>query len=212
VPGDVAKVHVPSRCVRGWVRGKDVAALVIEEDARLADVVRSSHDAIVGETLDGRVTVWNRAAEDLYGYRAQEMIGHCADRLYPPDRRTDEAATLRQVAGGQRLGRYVTERTHRDGTTITVSVRASPIVDGTGTTVGVASVCCEVGAELADVLAGVGHELRTSLNAIIGFTGTLLMRLPGPLNDEQEHQLQLVQTSAEQLLSRINQLSRPGGR
>ena len=188
-----------------------MAALATEDDARLADIVRSSHDAIVGETLDGRVTTWNRAAEDLYGYPAQEIIGQCADRLYPPARRTDEAATLRQVARGQRLGRYVTERTRRDGTTIAVSVRASPIVDGTGTTVGVASMSCEVGAELAGVLAAAGHELRTSLNAIIGFTGTLLMRLPGPLNDEQEHQLQLVQTSAEQLLSRINQLSRPGG-
>ena len=61
-------------------------------------------------------------------------------------------------------------------------------------------------------LADIGHELRTSLNAIIGFTGTLLMRLPGPLNDEQEHQLRLVQSSAEKLLARINQLSRPSER
>jgi signal transduction histidine kinase len=59
------------------------------------------------------------------------------------------------------------------------------------------------------LLAHTGHELRTPLQAIIGFTGTLLLRLPGPLNDEQERQLQLVQTSAEQLLSLINRLSRP---
>jgi signal transduction histidine kinase len=61
-------------------------------------------------------------------------------------------------------------------------------------------------------LAEIGHELRTSLNAIIGFTGTLLMRLPGPLNDEQEYQLRLVQSSAEKVLARINQLSRPSER
>ena len=53
------------------------------------------------------------------------------------------------------------------------------------------------------------HELRTPLQAIIGFTGTLLLRLPGPLNDEQARQLELVQESARQLLSLINQLSRP---
>ena len=53
--------------------------------------------------------------------------------------------------------------------------------------------------------------MRTPLNAIIGFTGTLLMRLPGPLNDEQEHQLQLVRASAEELLARINALSPPEG-
>lgn len=55
------------------------------------------------------------------------------------------------------------------------------------------------------------HELRTPLQAVIGFTGTLLLQLPGPLNDEQERQLELVQESARQLLSMINELSRPGG-
>jgi signal transduction histidine kinase len=60
-----------------------------------------------------------------------------------------------------------------------------------------------------DTADRIGHELRTSLNAIIGFTGTLLMRVPGPLNPEQEHQLRLVQSSTEKLLSQINQLSRP---
>jgi protein-histidine pros-kinase len=58
-------------------------------------------------------------------------------------------------------------------------------------------------------LARLGHDLRTPLQAIIGFTGTLLMRLPGPLNAEQEHQLQLVAASAQQLLSLINQLPHP---
>jgi signal transduction histidine kinase len=55
------------------------------------------------------------------------------------------------------------------------------------------------------------HDLRTPLQAIIGFTGTLLLRLPGPLNEEQERQLELVQESARQLLSLINELSRPPG-
>jgi len=59
--------------------------------------------------------------------------------------------------------------------------------------------------------ARASHELRTPLQAIVGFTGTLLMRLPGPLNDEQERQLELVQESARQLLSLINQMSCPPG-
>jgi signal transduction histidine kinase len=57
--------------------------------------------------------------------------------------------------------------------------------------------------------AQTSHDLRTPLQAIIGFTGTLLLRLPGPLNDEQERQLTLVQESARQLLALVNQLSRP---
>jgi PAS domain S-box-containing protein len=191
---------------------------VAEADARLAQIVRSMHDAVIGETLDGTVTVWNPAAEELYGYPALEMVGHSAGRLYPVERRADETAVLRQVAGGNRPARYVTERIRRDGTSITVSVRAAPVRDGAGATTGVATVswAAEAGvAEAPHIAPGVGsnarigHELRTPLNAIIGFTGTLLMRLAGPLTDEQEHQLRLVQSSAELLLSRINQLSRP---
>jgi protein-histidine pros-kinase len=288
------------------------------DDARLADIVRSSYDAIVGETLEGVVTVWNRAAEHLYGYGAAEILGQRADRLYPPGYRAEEAAILRQVARGGWPAGYVTERIRRDGSTATVSVSASPVADGGGATVGVASASRAVaapgrgagpaaapdailgvdptgritlvnapaagllgrsredligclleavvpgvpargdppppspdagrhlvarrgdgtgvaveaaspatGAGDGDLLllltpvaahrtpdtltAGTSHNLRTPLQAIIGFSGTLLLRLPGPLTDEQEYQLRLVQASAEQLLSLINDLSRPGG-
>jgi protein-histidine pros-kinase len=173
------------------------------------EIVRSAPAAIVGETLDGTVTVWNRAAEELYGYPSAEMLGQRADRLYPPGRSAEEAATVRQFAGGRRPGGYVTERIRRDGTSVAVSVRAAPVLDGTGTTIGVATLSFEVEGGSVNAANRIGHELRTSLNAIIGFTGTLLMRLPGPLNGEQEHQLRLVQESAEKLLTRINQLSRP---
>ncbi len=192
---------------------------VADTDSLLADIVHSAPDAIVGETLDGTVTVWNRAAEEVYGYPAAEMVGRCADRLYPPGRRSDEAAMIRQMARRRRPGTYLTERVRRDGTAVMVSVRAALIVDSTGGASGLATVSWEAesggkpyGIVGFDATGRIGHELRTSLNAIIGFTGTLLMRLPGPLNAEQEHQLQLVQSSAEDVLSRINQLSRPRDR
>ena len=185
----------------------------------LAMIVLSARDAIVGEALDGTVVVWNRAAEELYGYPAGEMVGQRGELLYPAECRADEAAALRRVAGGHRLGELVAERIRRDGTLVRVCVRAAPVIDSAGVTIGVATTSWAADAGSArwpegiagvDLVCRVGHELRTPLNAIIGFTGTLLMRLPGPLNDEQEHQLRLVQASAEQLLSRINQLSRPG--
>lgn len=162
-----------------------------------ATIVLSARDAIVGEALDGTVTVWNRAAEELYGYAAAEMLGRRADRLYPPG----EVASLRRVPG-----EYRTERIRRDGTLVRVCVRAAPILDGAGRPIGVATT-----SWAAEGLSRrMAHELRTPLNAIVGFTGTLLMGLPGPLNDEQEHQLRLVRTSAEELLSRINDLTRTG--
>jgi PAS domain S-box-containing protein len=171
-------------------------------------IVLCARDAIVGEALDGTVLVWNRAAEELYGYPAAEMIGQRAELLYPAERRADQAAALRRVAGGHRPGDVVGERIRRDGTPVRVCVRAVPLVDSAGVTVGVATMSWAADdGPGADLVRRVGHELRTPLNAIMGFTGTLLMRLPGPLNEEQEHQLRLVQTSAEQLLSHINELS-----
>jgi protein-histidine pros-kinase len=171
-------------------------------------IVLCARDAIVGEALDGTVLVWNRAAEELYGYPAAEMIGRRADLLYPAECRADRAASLRRVAGGHRPDEVAGERIRRDGTPVRVCVRVAPLVDSAGVTVGVATMSWAADAGPgADLVRRVGHELRTPLNAIMGFTGTLLMRLPGPLNEEQEHQLRLVQASAEQLLAHINELS-----
>jgi PAS domain S-box-containing protein len=149
-------------------------------------VLQSAPVAIVGETLDGTVVAWNRAAEQLYGYAAAEMIGQSASRLCPPD--------------SPRLGEFVGERIRRDGARIRVCVRAAPILDGSGATAGISTTSWAVHDNR------IGHELRTPLNAIIGFTGTLLMGLAGPLNEEQTHQLGLVRASADELLARINQL------
>lgn len=315
--------------------------------AQLAAIVHSSHDAIISKMLNGVITTWNAAAEELYGYPACEIVGRRADILYPSARRGEEAAILAQVARGERLDQYVTERIRRDGSTVTVSLSTSPIVDETGKIIGMATISRDIGwlrrveakwramleaapdaivavdpggritlvnaqterlfgyqrdellgqavevlvppqarhlhpghrrryladpnprpmgagielsavrrdgtqfpaeislsafeteegelvaAAIRDVserirferqlreknlelekankakdafLASMSHELRTPLNAIIGFTGTLLMELPGPLNAAQAHQLRLVETSGQHLLSLINDL------
>lgn len=206
----------------GWPAGEARFAATTEpaagDDARLADIVRSSHDAIVGVTLDGVVTTWNRAAERLFGYRAEEIIGRRADLLSPPGHRAGEADVLRRLVRGERIDAYLTERIRRDGSTVAVRVSVSPIADGAGKIVGFATSARADEAQRppgpAPLTQGVltsrtSHELRTPLQAVIGFTGTLLLRLPGPLNAEQERQLELVQESARQLLSLINELSRP---
>ncbi|GIE85607.1 PAS domain S-box protein [Actinoplanes regularis] len=213
----------------GEARLSEASTPVTGEDARLANIVRWSHDAIVSETLDGVVTTWNHAAEQLYGYHAEEIIGKRAQQLYPHWCQAREAVVLRQLAAGERLDQYVTERIRRDGSTITVRLSVSPIPDDTGKIVGVSAIARGVPAGVPAarqvpkpapesveanpaqrVLSPrASHELRTPLQAVIGFTGTLLLRLPGPLNDEQVRQLELVQESARQLLTLINDMSRP---
>ncbi len=190
--------------------------------SQLAAIVHSSHDAIISKTLEGVITFWNEAAERLYGYPAQEIVGRNAEILCPEPRRGEQASILEQIARGQRLDQCVTDRVHRDGRTVTVFLSTSPILDGEGRIVGAASISRDVGRlsraceknlelekeHLAKIafLASMSHELRTPLNAIIGFTGTLLMGMPGPLNEAQIHQLRLVETSGRHLLSLVNDL------
>ncbi|MET8153484.1 PAS domain S-box protein [Actinoplanes sp. NPDC049668] len=205
----------------GWPAGEsrlaEASAPVAGGDAALADIVRSSHDAIVAMTLEGVVTAWNRAAEQLYGYRAEEIIGRRAEQLYPPTARAGEAVILRRIARGERLDQYVGDRIRRDGSTVTVRLSVSPIAGDAGVVVGVAVAARRAPdsgrdtqpAQETVLSTRTSHELRTPLQAVIGFTGTLLLRLPGPLNDEQVRQLELVQESARQLLELINEKSRP---
>ncbi len=98
----------------------------------LASIVESSDDAIVSKTLDGTVTSWNRAAERIFGYSADEMIGHSISKLLVPGQADDVERILEKLAQGQRVEHYETIRRTKDGQTINVSLSVSPIVDATG--------------------------------------------------------------------------------
>src|SRR6185295_12975193 len=91
-----------------------------QAQARLAAIVEGSDDAIVGKTLDGIVTSWNRAAERLFGYTAAEMIGERIHRLVPPDRPDDVDRILSAVRLGHRVEHYETHRIRKDGRRISV--------------------------------------------------------------------------------------------
>jgi PAS domain S-box-containing protein len=105
-----------------------------------ASIIESSHDAIMGMSRQGIISIWNPAAARLYGYPAEEIIGRDVDVLYPPERRAREAEVLRRIVSGEDVGEFRTDRITKDGTLITVSLTASPIVDVTGATVGAATV------------------------------------------------------------------------
>ncbi len=110
------------------------------EVARLAAIVESSHDAIVGKTLDGTITNWNPAAERMYGYTAAEAIGQpIAMLLTGPEQDADLAALLDTVAEGDRHERVERRRT-KDGRIIEVSLAVSPILDADGRVVGASTI------------------------------------------------------------------------
>ena len=113
--------------------------------ARLAAIIRSSHDAIIGKTLDGTVTSWNPGAERLFGWTEEEMVGRKVDVLLPPERRHEERTMLERIGRGERVEQYETERIAKDGTSTVVALTLSPITDGSGKIVGAAAVCRDIG-------------------------------------------------------------------
>src|SRR5262245_44339540 len=99
-----------------------------EENAqRLASVVESSDDGIISKDLEGIVQSWNRGAERLFGYTAQEIIGKPITMLFPPERMQEEPFILERLRRGERIGHYETIRKRKDGTLIDVSLTVSPI-------------------------------------------------------------------------------------
>lgn len=171
-----------------------------EAQGRLAAIVDSSADAIASKTLGGIVLSWNPAAERLFGYTANEMIGRPITVIFPPDRLAEEVDFLARVAKGERVEHYDTVRVRKDGTPIDISVSLSPIRDGRGRIVAVSKIARDIsarkraeerGAELLrreqaalqesmnlnrlkdEFIATLSHELRTPVNAICGWASLL---------------------------------------
>ena len=119
---------------------------ISEEQARahLAAIVDSSDDAIIGKTLNGIVTSWNRGAERLYGYRAEEAIGRSIDILVPGGLLDELSQVTVRVLGGERVEHLETERIAKDGRSISVSLTLSPILGPDGRIDGISSIARDI--------------------------------------------------------------------
>jgi PAS domain S-box-containing protein len=168
--------------------------------ARLAAIIASSDDAIVGKDLNGIVQSWNASAERIFGFTAEEMIGQPITRIIPDDRLEEEPKILERLRRGERVDHFQTIRRRKDGSLLEVSVTISPIHDSTGRIVGASKIARDITAlrrmererdqlleseraarleaqrtsRLKDeFLATLSHELRTPLNAILGWAQLL---------------------------------------
>jgi two-component system sensor kinase FixL len=103
-----------------------------EGNSRLAAIVTSSNDAIIGESLDGVITDWNRGAEAVFGYTAEEMIGKTMFELLPEGCKGETAQILEHIRRGERIERFETRRRRKDGEIIDVSIAVSPVRDSAG--------------------------------------------------------------------------------
>lgn len=112
--------------------------------ARLAAIVESSDDAIISKDLNGIVVTWNRGAQRIFGYTAEEMIGQPIQRLIPTDRFDEETRILDRIRQGQRIDHYETVRQRKDGSQLHISLTVSPIKDGTGRIVGASKIARDI--------------------------------------------------------------------
>lgn len=126
--------------------GADIEADFDRVRAHLAAIVVSSEDAIASKSLEGIVTSWNQAAERLFGYTAEEMIGQPITKIIPPELLHEETHILSRLRAGQRIERFETVRVHKDGARVDISLTVSPIRDRSGAIIGAAKIAHDITA------------------------------------------------------------------
>jgi PAS domain S-box-containing protein len=110
----------------------------------LAAIVESSHDAIVSKSLNGVITSWNKGAERLFGYAAEEAVGQNITLIIPPERRDEERTIVEQLTRGERVDNFETVRMRKDGSLLDVSLTISPMKDASGRVVGASKLARDI--------------------------------------------------------------------
>jgi PAS domain S-box-containing protein len=204
----------------------------------LAAIVNNSYDAIVSKDLKGIITSWNAAAEKIFGYIAQEMVGQPIVRLFPPNRHDEERAILNEILIGNRISHFATERLKKNGESFPVSVTVSPMMDAKGNIVGISNIIRDISTQkatekkilnLAESLQKrqaelekankeldafsytISHDLRAPLRHINGYAGMLKKVIGDQLDPKAERYLKTItEASAEmgQLIDGLLNFSR----
>jgi PAS domain S-box-containing protein len=163
------------------VRAREALRAGEEARARLAAIVDSSDDVIIGKTLDGIITSWNPGAARLYGYAADEVVGRPISVIIPPDRPDELPSILQRLRRGERIEHFETVRMRKDGTPVDVSISIAPIRDAGGQFIGAATIARDITErkraeeerqrlehEKDAFLAAASHDLKNPLASIKG--------------------------------------------
>src|SRR5437016_69890 len=176
-----------------------------ERKEQLAAVVESSEDAIFNKTLDGTVLTWNRGAQQMYGYRPEEIIGKNVAVLAPPEKSMEIAGILERLRRGEKTAHFETERVTKDGRRIYVSLSISPVLDEEGKISEAATIArditdrtrAEAALRHAEKLATAGelgatiaHEMNNPLAAVTNLA--YLIRKNRSLDEKARKQLALL--------------------
>ncbi len=111
---------------------------------RLVSIVESSDDAIVSKDLNGLIATWNKGAERLFGYFAEEIVGKPITTIIPSDRRDEETGILERIRRGERVEHFETVRQRKDGELVNISLTVSPIFDNSGKIIGASKIARDI--------------------------------------------------------------------
>ena len=183
----------------------------------LAAIVDDSGDAILSKSLDGTILTWNKAAERMYGYRADEMIGRNVSRLVPPDRPQEVTQILQRLRGGEKIEQFETSRQTKDGNTVQVSLTISPVHDAHGQVIAASTIARNITqtkmaeealrnserlAVAGRMAATIAHEINNPLETV---TNVLYLLSRNARLDEAARQHLKI---ADEELRRIAQITR----
>jgi PAS domain S-box-containing protein len=158
----------------------------------LSAIVDSSDDAIVSKDLDGIVTSWNRSAQQMFGWTAEEMIGRSIRTIIPTERWPEEDNVLASIRRGEKVDHFETERVAKDGSRIQISLTVSPILDDSGKVVGASKIARDI-SEAKRVREQLDRARRRE-----AFLGDVTTVLASSLNHERT-----LQTVAELAVPRL---------
>ena len=157
----------------------------------LANVVESSDDAIITKTLDGNITTWNKGAELLYGYSAEEVIGKNISILAPPSLKSEINQLIKKIKNGERVFHYDTIRIDKDSKQVDISITMSPIFDNSGNLVGISTIARDISKQKKSEIAlkeseKKFHEVFNNANDKISLNSIEKDGLPGKYIDVNE--------------------------
>ncbi len=163
-----------------------------EYRTRLASIIDSSEDAIIGKDLDGTITTWNKGAEKIYGYAPEEVLGKNISLLAPSDRPDEIPEILRKIARGENVDHHESVRAAKDGRQLNVSISVSPLRDAKGDVVGASAIARDITAQkkaegqlhqsqkmeaIGRLAGGVAHDFNNLLGIINACTEFLRDRI-----------------------------------
>jgi two-component system CheB/CheR fusion protein len=197
-----------------------------ELKGRLAAIVASTDDAIISKDLNGIIRTWNRGAERIFGYSAEEIIGKNVSILAPPERIDEMPGILERISRGERIDQYETRRLTKEGRTITISLTVSPILDRAGRIIGASKIVRDISeqklleealrqskkeleslnSDLKHFSYAASHDLQAPLRIVANYTQLLARKYKDKLDPQADQFIDYAVQGVERMEAMLSSL------